>query len=321
MEYSLNNMAAKIVEEQILPNAEALNVDIITLKNKATVIDMGIRAKGGWNAARLFTNTCVGGMGELVYQSMYIGKHLVPTVVIQIDKPDITMCASHIAGYFVPCHGRYLPVSGPFRSIVSTDHWSDRVTYRDTAAKKAVGHMQTMTIPDEEVTNAIADEIHMDPKDLYLMAAPTSSLVGAVQIIARNLEQTFGTLGDHPEFPINSVKQAIGFSPIASIEDDELIAMGRVNDCLIYGQESTLYIDCPDEDIENILEKLPMSKNDKVYGIPFEEMFHEADNSWANVPRDYDAPCKVNFVNTRTNHFFTTGMIHYGVLERDFMGY
>ena len=83
MSYSLNNMAAKIVEEEIIPNAEALNVDVFRLKNGATVIDMGVKAKGGWKAAKLFTDTCMGGMGELVYQSMYVGNHIIPTVSIQ----------------------------------------------------------------------------------------------------------------------------------------------------------------------------------------------------------------------------------------------
>ena len=102
MSYSLNNMAAKIVEEEIIPNAEALNVDVFRLSNGATVIDMGVKAKGGWTAAKLFTDTCMGGMGELVYQSMYVGNHIIPTVSIQIDRPDVTQLGAHIAGLYVP---------------------------------------------------------------------------------------------------------------------------------------------------------------------------------------------------------------------------
>ena len=112
----------------------------------------------------------------------------------------------------------------------------------------------------------------MDPKDLYLIPSATSTVVGSVQIVARNLEQTFATLGDHLDFPINSIVQGIGFAPVISIEDDEIVAMGRVNDGLIYGQESTVYIDCEDDDILRFADKLPMCKNDTVFGIPFEEL-------------------------------------------------
>ena len=73
MSYSLNNMAAKIVEEEIIPNAEALNVDVIKLKNGTTVIDMGVKAKGGWKAAKLFTDTCMGGMGRISPSAAYYG--------------------------------------------------------------------------------------------------------------------------------------------------------------------------------------------------------------------------------------------------------
>lgn len=321
MGYSLNNMAAKIVEEQIIPNASSLNCEVHTLSNGATIIDMGINVKGGWKAAKLFTDSCCGGMGELVYQSMYIGKHIVPTTVIQIDKPDVTQLAAHIAGLYLPYKGKNQPISGPLRSIMSSDHWSDRVSYRDKSAKKAVGHVQITSLPDEELTELICDNIHMNPKDLYLIASPTATVVGAVQVVARNLEQVFATLGDHLDFPINNIIQAIGYSPVISIEDDEVIAMGRVNDGLIYGQESVIYIDCEDEVILKFADQLPMCKNSAVWGIPFEEMFRKADSDWAKVPRDYDAPCKVNFVNMRTNHTFYIGAIHYGVLERDFMGY
>lgn len=321
MNFSLNDMAAQIVEEQILPHAEELNVEVIKLKNGATVIDMGIHAKGGWKAGKLYTDVCLGGMGELVYQSMYIGKHIVPTAVIEVDRPAITQMCAHIAGLYLPYRGYHQPVAGPIRSITSTDHWSDCVAYRDTEAKKAVGCLQITTLPDEELAQKIADAVGKDPSDLYLLASRTSTIVGAVQIIARNIEQAFATIADHPDFPIECIVQAVGYSPIATIEDDEIIAMGRVNDCLIYGAESTLYCDCEDSLIEQMLEKLPLCKNESVYGIPFEEMFREAGCDWAHVPRDYDAPCKVNFINVRTNHFYSAGMIHYGVLERDFMGY
>ena len=321
MGFSLNNMAAEIVEHDIIPHAKDLNCEISTLSNGATIIDMGINVKGGWKAAKLFTDTCLGGMGKLVYQSMYIGKHLVPTAVLQIDQPPIAQLSSHIAGLYVPYHDYNQSVSGPLRCIAGNDHWAKRSTYRDTEARKAIGHLQITTMPDEELAEIIADAIGFSPKDLYLIASPTSTLVGSVQIVARNLEQTFATLGDRNAFPINSVVQAIGWSPIISIEDDEIIAMGRVNDGLIYGQESTLYLDCEDAEILNGLEDIPMCKNETVFGIPFEEMFRESGCDWAKVPRDWDAPCKINFINMRTNHFFSTGMLHYGVLERDFMGY
>jgi methenyltetrahydromethanopterin cyclohydrolase len=104
------------------------------------------------------------------------------------------------------------------------------------------------------------------------------------------------------------------------VVDDEEIAYGRVNDCLIYGQETNVYVRCSDDKIKSILDELPFEKNKDVYGIQFQELFANCDQNWANVPRDWDAPCKVNFINLSSGNVFSTGKISYDVLEKSFLG-
>lgn len=315
----MNNMAAAIIEEQILPHQDSLQVEAVRLANGATVIDMGVHAKGGWRAAKLFTDTCVGALGEMIYDTMRVGTMLVPAVAIYVDRPAVAQLGSHDAGLYVPYRGRRQGVSGPLRSINGADAWARKISYRDTEAKKAVGHVQTTELPTEELTSIIAERVGFDPKDLYLLAARTGTLVGAVQVCARNIEQVFATIGDR-EFNIDAIVQACGYTPVVSVTDDEYVAYGRVNDCLIYGQESNLYMDCEDGDITRFLEELPFIKNMDVYGTSFEVLFAQSDHDWAKVRREWDAPCKVNFINLRTGRTFHTGMIHYGVLERSFWG-
>ncbi|MEL7610479.1 MAG: methenyltetrahydromethanopterin cyclohydrolase [Bacillota bacterium] len=319
MSFSMNNMAAKIVEEQILPDLDSLQCDAVRLENGATVVDMGIRTKGGWRAAKLFTDTCVGAMGEMTYDAMRIGTVLAPSVAIYVDRPCVAQLGSHDAGLYVPYRGRRQGVSGPLRSLNGADPWARKIDYRDTGAKKAVGHLQTEEFPTAELAGIIADTVGIAPENLYLLAARTGTLVGAVQVCARNIEQTFATIGDR-DFNIGAIVHASGYSPVISIVDDENIAYGRVNDCLIYGQESNLYMDCEDVDITRFLEELPFAKNNDVFGTSFEELFAQSEYDWAKVRREWDAPCKVNFINLRTGRFFQTGMIHYGVLERSFWG-
>ena len=40
--YSVNEAAAQILEQEVLPNARRLNIRVLTLKNGAVVLDMGI---------------------------------------------------------------------------------------------------------------------------------------------------------------------------------------------------------------------------------------------------------------------------------------
>ncbi len=98
------------------------------------------------------------------------------------------------------------------------------------------------------------------------------------------------------------------------------VAYGRVNDCLIYGQETNLTVRCKDDEITQMLKDIPFSKNKDIYGIPFQELFARCGNNWAFVPRAWDAPCKINFFNVTTGNAYSTGEIGYAPLEKAFLG-
>ena len=51
-----------------------------------------------------------------------------------------------------------------------------------------------------------------------------------------------------------------------------------------------------------------------------QELFARSGHNWAHVPRDWDAPCKINFHNLRTGHAFSSGRLGYDTLERSFLG-
>jgi methenyltetrahydromethanopterin cyclohydrolase len=179
--------------------------------------------------------------------------------------------------------------------------------------------IQTDQIPDEALTQMIAEQAGIPADKLYVIVAKTASIVGSVQVPARNVEQTLPSLYDHG-FEVRNIVQAYGISPIVAIVSDEDEAYGRVNDCLLYGQETTLWVDCSDQEIESVLPVLTFDKNKDIYGMPFKELFRQCGRSWANVPRDWDAPCKVNFHNIRTGHSFSIGTINENVLLNDFKG-
>jgi methenyltetrahydromethanopterin cyclohydrolase len=179
--------------------------------------------------------------------------------------------------------------------------------------------MQVEALPDEELAETIAREVGVKPENLYLIAARTGCIAGAIQVCARNVEQVLPTLCDRG-FPMDCIVEANGITPLISVTDDEKTAWGRVNDCLIYGQESNIYVRCEDEAIRSMLADIPFSKNADIYGTPFYDLFDRCLWQWANVPRDWDAPCKVNFINLKTANIFSTGLIGYQTLERSFMG-
>lgn len=50
--WSVNEAAADILEREVIPKADRLNIGVIHLKNGATVLDMGIHCKGGFRAGK-----------------------------------------------------------------------------------------------------------------------------------------------------------------------------------------------------------------------------------------------------------------------------
>ncbi|MCI6257312.1 MAG: methenyltetrahydromethanopterin cyclohydrolase [Clostridiales bacterium] len=320
MEFSLNQRALGILLRDVLPCQEQLGVRAHRLGNGATVVDMGVHEKGGWQAGKLFTETGLGGLGRLDYTVMSVGGHLLPAATVTVDRPAVAELAAHDAIYVLEHRGVRTTFSGPFRSIGGMDAYARAVPYRDPWGKKAVCHIQTTELPDEGMAEALARAIGtVEPEDLYILAARTGTLTGAVQVSARNVEQTFPTLLDRG-FDVNCVLQASGSAPILHMAEDEYVAYGRVNDCLIYGQETNLWVDCGDEEIRRILPDLTFDKNTDIYGTPFEELFARSGRNWAHVPRDWDAPCRINFFNLRTGRAFSAGHIDPEPMVRDLLG-
>ena len=144
-------------------------------------------------------------------------------------------------------------------------------------------------------------------------------MVGAGQVSARNVEQAMPTVADRG-FSMEQIIEGNATTPMVSVVDDEAIAYGRVNDCLIYGQETNLTVRCEDKDITVMLEDIPFSKCTDVYGTPFQILFDRCGNNWAYVPRDWDAPCKINFYNITTGNSYSTGRLNDETLEKAFLG-
>src|SRR5439155_1557172 len=75
------------------------------------------------------------------------------------------------------------------------------------------------------------------PPQLTFVAAPTASLAGGVQIAARILEtglHKMDTLG----FDLKKIVSGIGTAPLPPVAKNDLRAIGRTNDCILYGGQA-----------------------------------------------------------------------------------
>jgi methenyltetrahydromethanopterin cyclohydrolase len=154
--------------------------------------------------------------------------------------------------------------------------------------------------------------------NVYILVAPSSSLVCAVQVSARIIEQTLHRLPEEG-FDVKAVRYAQGYCVVPPLTADELVAMGRINDALLYGGEATLYVEASDEAVADVVAKITSSVS-RVYGRPFLEIYEDAGRDFYQIPLDLHSPAAVTINNLTTGHTFSAGAINYEVLRRSFFG-
>jgi methenyltetrahydromethanopterin cyclohydrolase len=315
---SINKEAMRLVRE-VLANPSAMGVLISKLGNGTTVIDMGQQTPGSWVAARYYTLITMGGLGEFSYETFPypINSVRLPAVRVMVDSPLLACCASQIAGWRLQA-GDFAPIlAGPARALNSSpDQHFAHINYRDRY-HEAVIAIQTREPVRLEWAAVIAAACSIQPENLYILVAPNASLVCAVQVAARIVEQTIHRL-EEEGLAMDTIFSAQGFCVLPPLVDDDLIAMGRINDVLLYGGEATFYLRHDDDDfIQQLAEKV-VAKASRAYGQPFIEIFEAANRDFYQIPLDLHSPAVVHLNNLTSGRMFSAGEINEKVLTESF---
>jgi methenyltetrahydromethanopterin cyclohydrolase len=317
---NLNKEAMKIVRT-ILENPAVIGVAVTTLANGATVIDMGQQAPGSWTAARYYTLITLGGLGEFSYETFPypINGVRLPAVRVMIYNPLLACCASQIAGWRLET-GDFAPIlAGPARAL---NHQPDphlhHINYRDQSPEAVIA-IQTSQPVRVEWAETIAAACRIKPEDLYILVAPNRSLVCAVQVSARIVEQTIHRL-EEEGLAMEAIFSAQGFCVLPPLIDDDLVAMGRINDCLLYGGEATFYLRHPDDAFVAELAQKVVAQASSAYGRPFIEIFEAAGRDFYKIPLDLHSPAVVHLNNLTSGRTHSAGEINLEVLTRSFFG-
>ncbi len=317
---SINREAMKIVR-RVLANPEPLGVGVSRLPNGATVIDMGQQVPGSWQAARDYVLVTLGGLGDVSYEPFALGDRILPAVRVMADRPIEACVASQIAGWQLDPPGtpHAAIAAGPARALnqLHPDHYFELITYRDHHDEAAVA-IQTAEPITAHIADTIAESCRVKTEDVYILVAPNSSLVCAVQVAARIIEQTLHRLPEEG-FDLNAVQFATGQAVIAPLIKDDVAAMGRINDSLLYGGICTLYVDADDEAVADIAGKITSSVS-AAYGRPFLDIFEDAGRDFYQIPLELHSPAAVQLNNLRTGRTFSAGAINYDVLSKSFYG-
>ena len=301
-----------------IDRAAEFNIAVHTLPGGARVIDAGVNVGGGFAAGRALTALCMGGLGHVEYTTLTIGGDMWPGVLVWTDHPSESCMASQYAGWAINPEGYFAMGSGPLRAKARVEHELFTKLGYEESATRGVLVLESRTLPTAGVAAWVADKAGVAPGALTFAVAPTASIAGGVQIVARVLETGLHKM-EKAGFDVRRVVSAMGTAPLPPTARSDTRAIGRTNDAVLYGGQVELTVDAPDEELEPLVARLQASASDD-YGEPFGKVLEAAEWDFYKIDPLLFSPAEVRLVSTRSGRGFHAGGVNVATLERSFYG-
>jgi len=278
------------------------------------IIDCGVKAIGGLEAGRQLAEICLADCGRV---SVDAGSGAVGGLIVsvQTDQPVLACLASQYAGWQITGEKFFAMGSGPMRAAALREPLFRDIGVSDRASR-VVGVLETSKLPPDAVCEQIAEQCGVQPANLTLLAARTASIAGSVQIVARTVETALHKL--HAlGYDVNKIVSGYGSAPLPPIAADDLTAIGRTNDAVLYGGQVTLWLRDGDADVAQIGPRIPSSASPD-FGEPFADIFERFGRDFYKIDPLLFSPAAITIVNLETGKAHRFGELRPDVLLRSF---
>jgi methenyltetrahydromethanopterin cyclohydrolase len=317
MTLSLNDRALALAD-RLAADGEAARVAITTLSNGTRVIDCGAQAAGGFEAGRYLAEICMAGLGNVAYAPVVIEGRWLPALTVTTDRPAVACLAAQYAGWRLDRDGYFAMASGPGRALIRAEELYDDLDWVEHAGA-AVLCLETREPPPAEVADFVAERAGVPASALTLLMAPTASTAGGVQIAARVVETALHKLHELG-FDVRRVVAGYGSCPLPPVAGDDMEAIGRTNDAVLYGGQVHLTVEADDEDVlRDLVERLPASASSD-YGEPFGSVLKAAKFDFYAIDPLLFSPAQIRLTSVASGRSFAAGRVNAEVLERSFWG-
>lgn len=313
----LNERAARIADA-MAADADALGIAVSTLPGGARVLDCGIAAPGGLEAGRLMAEACLGGLGHVRFAPFTLDGLRLPGLEVWTDRPAIACLGSQYAGWAIRPEGYFAMGSGPLRAVARAEReLYERLGYAEPPGARGVLVLEGRTPPDDAVAAHVAARAGVPAAGLTFLIAPTASPAASVQISARVVETALHKLLELG-FDVRRVASAYGSAPIAPVAQDDLRAIGRTNDCVLYGGVAHLLVRADDDELATLVPRVPASAS-RDYGAPFAEVFRRYGGDFYKVDPLLFSPGEIHVTNLGSGRTFHAGRLDADVLRRSLL--
>lgn len=314
MAWELNSRAAQLVETYVA-SAATLRIAVHELPGGGRVVDCGVAAEGGLGAGLALAQVCMAGLAEISLISGEINGRGWPHVLVASDHAVPACLFSQYAGWQIGIEKFFAMGSGPMRALSAREEVFKKLNYRE-AAEAAVGVLEGRKLPTPAVFQFIAEKTGMSADRTTLLIAPTASMAGNVQVVARSVETALHKLFELG-FDVTRIRSGVGTAPLSPVAKDDLTAIGRTNDAILYGGRVTLWVRGDDESIAEIGPKVPAMAS-PMYGEPFLKIFAQAGHDFYKIDPHLFSPAEIVFQNLDTGRVQSFGKTAASVLASSF---
>ncbi|WP_046865714.1 methenyltetrahydromethanopterin cyclohydrolase [Microvirga massiliensis] len=315
---SVNALAAPLVD-RLISDRSALRLAVSAEPGAPCMIDAGAGALGSVEAGRRIAEICLGGLGTVTLSPSGPVARWPFSVNVHTANPVMACLASQYAGWSLqgdPEEGNFFALgSGPGRAAAAVESLFEELSYRDPAERIALV-LEADQPPPRSVVEKVAAAAGVDKSAVTFIYAPTQSLAGSTQVVARVLEVALHkvhALG----FPLDRVVDGFGAAPLAPPAPDFVAAMGRTNDAIIYGGRVQLFVTGDDADARQLAEALP-STTSRDYGAPFAEIFSRFGSDFYAIDAHLFSPAEVIVTALGSGHSYRGGHLAPDLVDASF---
>ncbi len=295
--------------------AQELRIQASRLACGVHLLDFGVHARGGLAAGVQMANICMAGRASVNLSSGDRRVWAGPWGQVATDHPLEACMCSQYAGWPVTHDEFFAMGSGSMRLKRGREQLLIDLQAGDSQ-RLAVGTLECDQLPSDAVAQAMAAECQVDPAELYLAVAPTRSIAGCVQVVARAVETCMHKLHELG-FDLSTVISAHGLAPVPPPTPDFALGIGRTNDAILYGGQVVMWVDVEDEVIAKVGPKLPSAASPD-FGRPFAEIFKQADYDFYKIDPGLFSPAEVTLFNMRTGNSRRFGELRGDLIAQSF---
>ncbi len=315
---SVNERAAKLVA-RLVADAVELRIGITRGELGETLVDAGSQSLGGIAAGLRIAEICMGGLADVRLGPSAATPRWPWSIVVHSSNPVVACLASQYAGWSLSLkegeQSFFALGSGPARALARREPLFEDLQYADSAESTTLV-IESNRPPPAKVVAKVAQDCQVKPEDLTIIFAPTQSLAGATQIIARALEVALHKTHEL-HFPLERVVDGMGVAPLCPPHPDFVTAMGRTNDAIIFAGQVQLFVTGPVDEARVLAGKLP-SKASRDYGRPFAEIFKAVKGDFYAIDPMLFSPAKITVTALETGESFQSGEIDLSLLDASF---